>query len=187
MQHNRGTQINAGPILLIALLARQHCGHGIDQLDLGSRASPRPGSVGLQTTLLEPSQKTAEVSSDELRQVQRNGSAVVFDSRLPMEYVSQVHAGAAPCAKSDTHVRRKPMPSQSIGWARLLLLGLTLSLLPVPGVPATAQAARSGPTCRDYYVPVAIAPGAPSQATAVGQLCYTAPRVPRPVQPPVHG
>jgi rhodanese-related sulfurtransferase len=39
-----------------------------------------------QATLLEPNQKTAEVSTDELRQLLRDGSAVVFDSRPHMEF-----------------------------------------------------------------------------------------------------
>jgi rhodanese-related sulfurtransferase len=39
-----------------------------------------------QTTLMEANQKTAEVSTDELRQILADQSAVVFDSRPHMEY-----------------------------------------------------------------------------------------------------
>jgi rhodanese-related sulfurtransferase len=44
--------------------------------------------------LLEPNEKTAEVSTDELRQLLRDESAVVFDSRPPMEYAVSHIPGA---------------------------------------------------------------------------------------------
>jgi rhodanese-related sulfurtransferase len=40
----------------------------------------------LQSTLMEPNQKTSEVTTDELRQMLADGSAVVFDARPHMEY-----------------------------------------------------------------------------------------------------
>ena len=45
-----------------------------------------PSGRVFESTLLEPNQRTAEVSTDELQQVLRDGSAVVFDSRPHMEY-----------------------------------------------------------------------------------------------------
>jgi rhodanese-related sulfurtransferase len=45
-------------------------------------------------TLLEPNQKTAEVSTEELKQILASGSAVVFDSRPPMEYAISHIPGA---------------------------------------------------------------------------------------------
>jgi rhodanese-related sulfurtransferase len=47
-----------------------------------------------QTTLMEPNQKTAEVSTDELRQILKDGSAAVFDARPPMEYATSHIPGA---------------------------------------------------------------------------------------------
>jgi rhodanese-related sulfurtransferase len=51
------------------------------------------GSV-FQATLMEPNQKTAEVSTEELRQVLAEQSAVVFDSRPHMEYAVSHTPGA---------------------------------------------------------------------------------------------
>lgn len=51
------------------------------------------GSV-LQATLMEPNQKTAVVSTEELRQVLAEQSAVVFDSRPHMEYAVSHIPGA---------------------------------------------------------------------------------------------
>ena len=47
-----------------------------------------------QATLMEPNQKTAEVSTDELRQILRDGSSVVFDSRPQLEYATSHIPGA---------------------------------------------------------------------------------------------
>ena len=47
-----------------------------------------------QATLSEPNQKTAEVSTDELRQILKDGSAVVFDARPHMEYATSHIPGA---------------------------------------------------------------------------------------------
>lgn len=44
------------------------------------------GANILHATLMEPNQKTAEVTTDELRQLLADGSAVVFDARPHMEY-----------------------------------------------------------------------------------------------------
>ena len=44
------------------------------------------GANILQSTLMEPNQKTSEVTTDELRQMLADGSAVVFDARPHMEY-----------------------------------------------------------------------------------------------------
>jgi pimeloyl-ACP methyl ester carboxylesterase len=80
------------------------------------------------------------------------------------------------------------MRSLPIRRARLLLFGLTLSLLPGVGAPVTAQAAGyGGPTCQEYHVPAAIADGGPPQVTLFGELRYVGPRVPSTVQLLVHG
>jgi len=53
------------------------------------------GGVSIfQGTLLEQNQKTAEVSTDELRQILKDGSAVVFDARPQMEYAISHIPGA---------------------------------------------------------------------------------------------
>jgi rhodanese-related sulfurtransferase len=52
------------------------------------------GVTVFQTTLMEPNQKTAEISTDELRQILRDGSATVFDARPPMEYATSHIPGA---------------------------------------------------------------------------------------------
>jgi rhodanese-related sulfurtransferase len=52
------------------------------------------GANILQATLLEPNQKTAEVSTDELRKLLAEGSAVVFDARPHMEYATSHIPGA---------------------------------------------------------------------------------------------
>lgn len=48
----------------------------------------------LQATLMEPNQKTTEISTDELRQILKDGSATVFDARPPMEYAISHIPGA---------------------------------------------------------------------------------------------
>ena len=53
-----------------------------------------PGLLGAQTlgpsvytaTLMEPNQKTGEVSTEELRQALSDGSTTVYDSRAPLQY-----------------------------------------------------------------------------------------------------
>jgi predicted sulfurtransferase len=52
---------------------------------LAARATAAGTSV-YQATLMEPNQRTEEVSTDELRQILADGSAVVYDSRLAMGY-----------------------------------------------------------------------------------------------------
>jgi rhodanese-related sulfurtransferase len=46
------------------------------------------------TTLMESDQKTAEVSTDELRRILDDHSAIVFDARPPMEYATSHIPGA---------------------------------------------------------------------------------------------
>ncbi|MGE3511805.1 MAG: rhodanese-like domain-containing protein [Vicinamibacterales bacterium] len=59
-------------------------------------AAPVQAQVGsiFQATLAEPNQKTAEVSTDDLRQILKDGSAVVFDSRPHLEYAISHIPGA---------------------------------------------------------------------------------------------
>jgi rhodanese-related sulfurtransferase len=65
---------------------------------LGSPSAAAPALAQaaniFQVTLMEPNQKTAEVSTDELRQVLRDGGAVVFDSRPHLEYATSHIPGA---------------------------------------------------------------------------------------------
>ena len=59
----------------------------------GATALAQGGSI-FQGTLMEANQKTAEVSTDELRQILKDGSATVFDSRPHMEYAISHIPGA---------------------------------------------------------------------------------------------
>jgi rhodanese-related sulfurtransferase len=74
-----------GSSILIALLASSTSATG---------ALAQATTSIFQATLLEPNQKTAEVSTDELRSVLRDGSAVVFDSRPHMEFAVSHIPGA---------------------------------------------------------------------------------------------
>lgn len=57
----------------------------INPASLTAQTVPQSGTV-FESTLRESNQRTAEVSTDELQQVLRDGSAIVFDSRPHMEY-----------------------------------------------------------------------------------------------------
>jgi rhodanese-related sulfurtransferase len=59
----------------------------------GATALAQGGSI-FQGTLMEANQKTAELSTDELRQILKDGSATVFDSRPHMEYAVSHIPGA---------------------------------------------------------------------------------------------
>ena len=59
----------------------------------GATALAQGGSI-FQGTLMETNQKTAEISTDELRQILKDGSATVFDSRPHMEYAVSHIPGA---------------------------------------------------------------------------------------------
>ena len=59
----------------------------------GPTALAQGGSI-FQGTLMEANQKTAEISTDELRQILKDGSATVFDSRPHMEYAVSHIPGA---------------------------------------------------------------------------------------------
>src|SRR5687767_7191308 len=59
----------------------------------GATALAQAGSI-FHGTLMESNQKTAEVTTDELRQILKDGSAVVFDSRPHMEYAVSHIPGA---------------------------------------------------------------------------------------------
>jgi rhodanese-related sulfurtransferase len=52
----------------------------------GTTALAQAGSSVFQGTLMEANQKTAEVSTDELRQILKDGSATVFDARPHLEF-----------------------------------------------------------------------------------------------------
>src|SRR6476660_8396004 len=67
-------------------------------------ASDAQAQLGIYAaTLLEPNQKTPEVSTDELKQILATGSALVFDARPPMEYgVSHIPGARNVGQKPDT-------------------------------------------------------------------------------------
>lgn len=52
------------------------------------------GITVFQATLMEPNQKTAEISTNELRQILKDNSATVLDARPPMEYATSHIPGA---------------------------------------------------------------------------------------------
>jgi rhodanese-related sulfurtransferase len=58
------------------------------------------GTSIYQATLAEPNQRTAEVSTEELRRILADGSAIVVDSRKRSEYVAGHIAGARNVAPS---------------------------------------------------------------------------------------
>ena len=60
----------------------------------GAGAALAQAASVFQVTLGEPNQKTTEMSTDELRQVLRDGSSLVFDSRPHMEYAVSHIPGA---------------------------------------------------------------------------------------------
>ncbi|MDP8923487.1 MAG: rhodanese-like domain-containing protein [Chloroflexota bacterium] len=66
-------------------------GHGWPQA--ATEALAQTASV-FQATLMEPNQKTPEVSTEELRRILDDGSAVVFDSRPHLEYAVSHIPGA---------------------------------------------------------------------------------------------
>lgn len=61
---------------------------------LAASGAARAESNVLQATLAEPNQKTAEVSTEELRRILADGSAIVLDSRKSAEYAADHIAGA---------------------------------------------------------------------------------------------
>jgi rhodanese-related sulfurtransferase len=71
----------AGAALLLTILTTML----LISTSLAAQPVTQRGTV-FESTLLEPSQKTGEVSTAELQQVLQDGSAVVFDSRPHMEY-----------------------------------------------------------------------------------------------------
>ena len=68
-------------VLFITLVASL----GVSSAAGGPVASQTSKTIA-QETLEEPNQKTAEISTDELRRILADGSAVVFDARPPKEY-----------------------------------------------------------------------------------------------------
>ena len=57
-------------------------------------ATPAPAQTVFDTTMGEANQKTAEVSTQELKQIIKSGSAVLLDTRPPMEYAISHIPGA---------------------------------------------------------------------------------------------
>ena len=92
------------------------------------------GSI-FQATLVEPNQKTAEVSTAELRQILADGSAVVFDSRPHMEYAVSHIPGAL-------NVAPKPGQSMSLYVSDVAEIGRI-----VPEKSSAIVLYCNGPTC----------------------------------------
>src|SRR4249919_1440969 len=65
-------------------------------------AMTQPGLSIFQGTVLEPNQKTAEISTEELRKILANQSSLVLDARPFMEYaVSHISGALNVSAKPD--------------------------------------------------------------------------------------
>ena len=65
-------------------------------------ASAQGGNI-YQATLAEPNQKTQEVSTEQVRRILSDGSAIILDTRKRSEYV----AGHIPGARNvDAHIAR---------------------------------------------------------------------------------
>jgi rhodanese-related sulfurtransferase len=74
-----------------------------DVLPAAGTQQTDPSMSIMQATLMEPNQQTAEVSTDELRQILATGSAYVFDARPPLEYaVSHIPGARNVAQKPDT-------------------------------------------------------------------------------------
>ena len=74
----------------------------LGSLVVTSLAMAQPGSSVFQGTLLEPNQKTAEVSTEELRKILTDQSVLVLDARPFMEYaVSHIPGALNVSAKPD--------------------------------------------------------------------------------------
>jgi rhodanese-related sulfurtransferase len=79
----------AGTALLVMIVTTMLIG----PTSLRAQTVTQSGTV-FDSTLLEPDQRTAEVSTAELQQVLQDGSALVFDSRPHMEYAVSHIPGA---------------------------------------------------------------------------------------------
>jgi rhodanese-related sulfurtransferase len=118
--------------LLVALVA---CGL------VGLMAVPVVATQGqniFQATLLEPNQKTAEVSTDELRRILADGSAVVFDSRPRLEYAISHIPGAL-------NVSAKPGVPMSLYVSDVAEIGRLVPDIPDKATPLVLYC--NGPFC----------------------------------------
>jgi len=84
MMAKHSVQLNAAVLVLVAAVSLAATGQAVAQ------AAP---SI-YQTTLMEPNQKTQEVTTEELRKILAEKSAVVFDARPPLEYAISHIPGA---------------------------------------------------------------------------------------------
>jgi 3-mercaptopyruvate sulfurtransferase SseA len=75
------------------------------------------GQTVYQATLMEPNQKTGEVSTEELRQALANGSATVYDSRAPLQYA----LGHIPGALNGPDLSVTPMTAGHVAGIEQLL------------------------------------------------------------------
>jgi rhodanese-related sulfurtransferase len=102
-------------------------------------AGAQPGASGVlsifQATLMEPNQKTVEVSTDELKQLLASGSAYVFDARPPLEYAVSHIPGAL-------NVAQKPGTPTSLYISDVAEIGRI-----VPGKDAVIVLYCNGPFC----------------------------------------
>jgi rhodanese-related sulfurtransferase len=84
-----GARIRRSVVLFIALVAATEV-----SLAAGEPVASQTSNTIAQGTLEEPNQKTVEISTEELRRILADGSAVVFDARLPKEYAISHIPGA---------------------------------------------------------------------------------------------
>ena len=84
-----GARIRRSVVLFIALVAAT----GVS-LAAGEPVASQTSNTIAQGTLEEPNQKTVEISTEELRRILADRSAVVFDARPPKEYAISHIPGA---------------------------------------------------------------------------------------------
>jgi rhodanese-related sulfurtransferase len=89
----RSTFLHRWPSMVGALIAAIVVAATVGSMSKVAPAFAQAVTI-FQTTLMEPNQKTAEISTDELRQILKDQSAVVFDARPPMEYATSHIPGA---------------------------------------------------------------------------------------------
>jgi rhodanese-related sulfurtransferase len=101
-------------------------------------AAAQPGAATasiMQATLLEPNQKTTEVSTDELRAILAEKSGYVFDARPPLEFAVSHIPGAL-------NVAQKPGTPTSLYISDVAEIGRL-----VPGTDAAIVLYCNGPFC----------------------------------------
>ena len=84
-------------------------GFALAPMGAAAVASAQPVSTIYQTTLMEPGQKTPEVTTEALQMILADKSAIVLDTRPFLEYAMSHVPGGAQCRREtgrlDVHVR----------------------------------------------------------------------------------